>query len=117
MGVVRIFVIFNIYLCSATSRESFRRDLSNAMREHRCTLKNNQNTYVPRFGVTPKIRIALPKTGFNFYGIHILYSLLYESTLHGLRINNGVSCYACWYVSLIKSLKFCGQMMSIAVKI
>jgi len=28
--------------------------------------KNNQNTYHPRFGFTPKTGIAFPKTGFVF---------------------------------------------------
>jgi len=32
-------------------------------------LKNNQNTYHPRFGLTPKTGIAFPKTGFCFYCI------------------------------------------------
>jgi len=44
--------------------ESSRRDLSNDMAEHRSILKKYQNTYYPRFGVTP---MAFPKTGFYFY--------------------------------------------------
>jgi len=34
--------------------ESSRRDLLNGMAEHGPILKNNQNTYHPRFGFTPK---------------------------------------------------------------
>jgi len=47
--------------------ESSRRDLSNDMAEHRSILKNNQTTYHPRFGFTPKTSIAFPKTRFCFY--------------------------------------------------
>ena len=42
--------------------ERSRRDLLNDMAEHRPILKNNQNTYHPRFGSTPKTSIAFPKT-------------------------------------------------------
>jgi len=45
--------------------ESSHWDLLNGMAEHRPILKNNQNTYHPRFGFTPKTRMAL--TGFRFY--------------------------------------------------
>ena len=41
---MRILVIFQDSLCSATSMESSRRDVLNDMAEHRPTLKNNQNT-------------------------------------------------------------------------
>jgi len=46
--------------------ESSRRYLSNDMAEHSPILKNNQITYHPRFGFTPKTGIAFPKTGFVF---------------------------------------------------
>jgi len=47
--------------------ESSRRDPLNHMAEHEPILKNNQNTYHPRFGFTPKTGVAFPKTGFYFY--------------------------------------------------
>jgi len=47
--------------------ESSRQDLLNDMAEHKPILKNNQNTYHPRFGFIPKTVIAFPKTGFCFY--------------------------------------------------
>jgi len=46
--------------------ESSRRDLSKDMAEHRPILKNNQYTYHPRFGFTPKTGIAFPKTEILF---------------------------------------------------
>ena len=46
--------------------ESSHRDLSNVRAEHRPILKNNRNTYHPRFGFTPKTGKAFPKTGFLF---------------------------------------------------
>jgi len=46
--------------------ESFRRDHFNDVAEHRSILKNNQNTYYPRFSFTPKTVIASPKTGVLF---------------------------------------------------
>jgi len=45
---------------------SSRRDLSNDMAKHRFIVKNNENTYHPRFGFKPKTGIAFPKTGFCF---------------------------------------------------
>jgi len=47
--------------------ESSRQGLLNDMAEHRSILKNNQNTYHPRSGFTPKAGIASLKTGFCFY--------------------------------------------------
>jgi len=47
--------------------ESSCRDLFNDMADLSPILKNNQNTYHPRFGFTPKTGTALPKTGFCFY--------------------------------------------------
>ena len=41
--------------------------LSNDVAEHRPSLKNNQNTYHPRFGFTPKRGKGFPKTGFFFF--------------------------------------------------
>jgi len=67
---MRILVIFNIDPCSATSIKSSRRDLLNDMAQHRPILNNNQNTYHPRFGFTPKTGIAFPKTGFCFEWIY-----------------------------------------------
>jgi len=43
---------------------SSRRDLWNEMAERRPSLKNNRNTYYPRFLYTPKTRI--PKNGVLF---------------------------------------------------
>jgi len=47
--------------------KSSRRDFSNDVGKHRSILKNNQNTYYPRFGFTPKTGIAFPKQVFSFY--------------------------------------------------
>jgi len=44
--------------------ESSRRDLFNDMAEHRPILKNNQKTYHPRFGLTPKTGIESPQKVF-----------------------------------------------------
>jgi len=44
--------------------ESSSRDLANHMAEHRPILKNNQNTYHPRFGFIPKTGTAFSKTVF-----------------------------------------------------
>ena len=46
--------------------ESSRQDLLNDMTEHWPISKNNQNTYHPRSGFTPKTGIALPRISF-FY--------------------------------------------------
>jgi len=63
---VRILVIF-LRGRSATLMESSRRDLLNNMAEHRLILKNNQNTYQPRFDSTPKTGIiVIPKKGVLF---------------------------------------------------
>jgi len=51
------WLFFKIGLCSSTSMESSRRDLSNDVAEHGPILKNNQNTYHSRFGFTPKTGI------------------------------------------------------------
>ena len=45
---------FNIDQCSATSMESSRQDLLNDIAENNSFLKNNQNTYHPRFGFIPQ---------------------------------------------------------------
>jgi len=52
--------------------ENSRRDLLNDVAEHRSILKNNQNTFNPRFSFTPKAGIAFPKTSvfslpFNYF--------------------------------------------------
>jgi len=60
-GVEHVLVFFNINLCSATSMESSRRDLFNDVADHESILKNNQNTYYPRFSFTPKTGMT-PKT-------------------------------------------------------
>jgi len=57
--------------------ESSRRDLLNEVAEHRVILKNNQNTY-PRFSLTPKTGIKLPK-GVSF--LLLMYSHTYTSWL------------------------------------
>jgi len=44
--------------------ESSRRDVLNDIAEHKPILKDNQYTYYPRFGFTPKIGIAFPETVF-----------------------------------------------------
>jgi len=46
--------------------ESSRQDLSNDMAERRSTLKNNENTFHPRFSFTLKTCLAFPETGFMF---------------------------------------------------
>ena len=51
--------------------ESSRRDLSNDMAEHKPILKNNQNTYKPRYSFIPKSGIAFPKTGECFYWVEV----------------------------------------------
>ena len=61
---------FCIDVCSGIPMESFRRDLLNDMAEHRPILKNNQNTYYPRFSFTPKNR-ELPETGASFLRCHL----------------------------------------------
>jgi len=43
--------------------ERSRQGLSNDMAEHMSSLKNNQNTYYPRFSFTPKTGMTFPKTG------------------------------------------------------
>jgi len=62
-------------VCSATSMKSSRRDVLNDMAWP--TSKNNQNTYHPRFGFTPKTDIAFAKSGFWFYCVifqkHVLF--------------------------------------------
>jgi len=45
---------------------SSRRDLLNDGAENKSILKNNQNTYYPRFSFTPRIGIAFPETGVLF---------------------------------------------------
>jgi len=53
--------------------ESSRRDLLKYMAEQRLILKNNQITYHPRFGFSPKTGIPLPnKWGLCFYCESIL---------------------------------------------
>jgi len=46
--------------------ESSRRDLLNDIDEQRPILINNQNTYHPLYGLTPKTGLAFPKMGFVF---------------------------------------------------
>jgi len=46
--------------------ESSRRDLVNDMAENGPILKNNQNTFHPRFGFTPKTGAASLKRGVPF---------------------------------------------------
>jgi len=80
---LRILVIFQNRLCSATSPESLRGDLSNDVAEHRRFLKNSQNTYCPRFNLTPKTGLTFPKTCF-FYGPSIkLESVGCKSSVNG----------------------------------
>jgi len=62
MGVVRILVIFQdrpkfIHIIQERSR----RELSIDVAEHRSILKNDQNTYYPRFNFIPKTHLAFPK--------------------------------------------------------
>jgi len=62
------WLFFKKGLCSATSFERSRWELSIDVAEHRSILKNNHKTYNPRFSFTPKTGIAFPKTGvFCFY--------------------------------------------------
>jgi len=51
--------------------ESSRRDLPNDMAEHRSILKNNQNTFLTRFGFTTKPCIELPETRVLFMEVSI----------------------------------------------
>jgi len=46
--------------------QSSRRDLFNDVAEHRAILKNNRNTYYPRFDFIPKTGIAFPEMGVLF---------------------------------------------------
>jgi len=55
--------------------ESFRRDLSNDMAEHRPILKNSQNTYTPILVSHPKQVQPSPKRVFCFYCVNLLVSL------------------------------------------
>jgi len=59
-------------------KESCRQDLLNDMAEHRPILKNNQNSFDPRFGFTPKTGTAFTKTFvfavqifFNFFNFGV----------------------------------------------
>jgi len=52
--------------------ESSRRDLLNGMAEHMPILKNNQNTYHPRFCLAPK-------TGFLFYCVPMKAQEMFEN--------------------------------------
>jgi len=63
---MRTLAVFKIDLCSAISFKSSRRELSIDVADHRATLKNNHNTYYPRFSFTPKPGAAFPKTGVLF---------------------------------------------------
>jgi len=60
------WLFFEIDLGSATSFKRSRRDLSVDVSEDRSILKNNQNTYYPRFSVIPNTGIRLPETGVLF---------------------------------------------------
>jgi len=52
--------------------ESSRRDLLNYAAEHMPILKNNQNSYHPRFSFTPKTGIAFLKIrGFSFHCVNL----------------------------------------------
>ena len=51
--------------------KSSHRDLYNDVPEHKTILKNNENTYYPRFSCTPKTGIGLPKTGVLFLLYHV----------------------------------------------
>jgi len=53
---------FKINLCLATSFKRSRRELSIDVADHRSMLKNNQNTYYPRFSFTPTTGMELPET-------------------------------------------------------
>jgi len=55
-------LVFEIGLRPATSFERSRGKLSRNVAEHRSMLKNDQNTYYPRFSFTPKTGIAFPET-------------------------------------------------------
>jgi len=57
---------FNVDLYSATSAESFRRDLSNEWAERWPILKSNQNSYYPLFSFLRKIGIVFSKTDVLF---------------------------------------------------
>ena len=62
-----VWLFFKKGLCSAISFKRSRRELPIDVDEHGSILKNHQNTYYPRFSVTPKTGIAFPKTGVLFF--------------------------------------------------
>jgi len=62
--------------------ESSRRDLLNDMTDHRLILKNDQNTYQPCFGFTPKTGVVFPKTGVRFYCVGQVLSYSPDSSFH-----------------------------------
>jgi len=49
-----ILVIFKIDMCSPAPFKRSRREHSIDVAEHKSTLKNNQNTFYPRFSFMPK---------------------------------------------------------------
>jgi len=81
-------LFFKIDLCSATSMESSRRDLLNDMAKHKPILKNYQNTYHPRYAVSPKTRSSIPQHGgFVFTELRCVMSLVLDRNVTG-RWNN-----------------------------
>jgi len=60
-------LVFEIGVCSAISSESFRRELSIDVAEHRTIVKNFQIKHYPPFSFTPETGKAFPKTRFCFY--------------------------------------------------
>jgi len=65
-GQYVFWLLFNIDLGSATSKESSRRALLNDVAEHKSTLKNNRNTHYPGFNFTPKTGVELSEMAVLF---------------------------------------------------
>ena len=63
--------------------ESSRRHLLNDVAELRSMLKNNENTFYPRFSVTRKTGVAFPKTGVLFFTLKAIWR---ENTLQETRV-------------------------------
>jgi len=86
MTKIRTSPLFlKIGLCSASSMESSRRDLLINMTEHKPILKNNQNTFRPRFGFTPKTGIGFPKRMFIIIIIIIIIVDILKIQPHNVK--------------------------------
>jgi len=69
------FSKYDTRLPTAISTESSRRDLSDNVAKQKSILKNNPNTYYPRFSLTAKTGTAFPKKRvFCFYYVAAYFS-------------------------------------------